>query len=234
MATSLNDAYGNLLGGGAGSGVAGSGGTAILDVEENRIGQTAPNALVSAQTKVVENRKGQTSFQVDARDISVMDEQVMFFRVQEYRRSTASWLTVAGAVNNGLPIQGPILVVPPTDVLSGTAASAMTLFGKAPSNTGCAEGAIPVIDTTVQTPLPMHIVFAKPLSSLLVRNTDAAGDLLISYGVGQPMMLIAHGEDLQSGYGHGKPAINEIFLARASGDGGCSFALDYLMVHFII
>lgn len=232
-AASLNDAYGNLAGGGVGSGVGGSGGVALLAVEENQIGRTTPNAVRSAQTRVAENRQGQTSFQIDPRDIPVMDEQMMFFRVQEYRRTTASWLTVAGVVNTGLPIQGPILIVPPMSVF-GTASGSYMVSGKAPSNTGCALGVSPVIDVTVQTPLPMHLVLGKASSAVLIRNEDSAGNLLVSYGVGMPMIRIPQGGELSSGYGHGNAAISEIFLARESGDGGCLFSIDVLNEHHLI
>ena len=231
VSATLNDAYGTLAGGGAGSGLAGSGGTMILEAENDSIAVTTPNGIRSAQMKVVENRKGQTSFQIDPRDISLMDEQVMYFRVQERRRATGDWLTVAGAVNNGLPIQGPILVVPPAIDISGQA-SAYTLYGLAPSNTGCTFGSVPFIDETLQTPLPMHIVFPRPVSSLLIRNSDTAAALLISYGPGQPMISIEHGAELVTNYGHGMPTVREIFLARPSGDGGCVFTMDVMTEHF--
>lgn len=229
-APTLNDAYGDLD---AGSGVGGSGGTAILVSEANQISQTVPNAIRSAQTKVVENRQGQTSFQVDPKDIPVMDEQITYFRVQEFRRSTNSWLTVAGAINHDAPIQGPILVVPPMSVF-GSAAGSYTLAGTAPSNTGCSAGVIPVIDTTVQTPLPMHLVLGKPASSILIRNNDTANALLVCYGPGMPMISVPKGGELVTNYGHGKPVISEILLACESGDAGCAFSIDVLTVHFII
>lgn len=232
-ASTLDDAYGDPTNGGAGCGVGGSGGAVILEALEDQIVQTVPNGVRSAQTKVAENRKGQTSFQIDPRDIPVMDEQITFFRVQEFRRSVGDWLVVAGAINNGDPIQGPILVVPPVSVF-GTPVGSYTLAGKAPSNTGCSAGAIPVIDTTVQTPPPMHIVLARPASSLLIRNEDSGASLLVSYGAGMPMLSIPHGEDLVTNYGHGKPVITEIFLARESGDGACVFSMDVMSANFII
>lgn len=230
-APSLDDAYGTLAGGGAGSGTAGAGTAALLDAEAGQIACTVPRAIVGPQTRVVENRKGQTSFQIDPQDIPVRDDVLFYARVQERRFSTGAWLTVAGAVNTGLPIEGPILVVPAPGFFS-RGVGVYTLHGTAPSNTGCALGELPFIDETVQTPLPMHIVFPRPVSSLLIRNVDAAGHLLVSYGLGMPMIEVADGEELVTNYGHGLPAITELVVCRASGDGGCVFEIDAMTEHY--
>ena len=226
-ANSVNNAYGNLTDGGAGSGVGGAGPTLLLTAEKDQIARSVRAARAGAAA-VVENRKGHTSFQVDMQDYPALgpDEHYTYVRVQERRMSTGGWLTVAGVNNNGLPILGPILIVPPRGFFSGGPAGTFTVVGTAPSNTGNVAGNPATIDETVQVPLPMHIVFPRPASAMVIRNDDAAGDLLVSYGVGMPLLTVGQGSELVPGLGHGQGTIRELFLAREAGNGGCDFSLD--------
>jgi len=227
---SLNNAYGNPVG----SGVGGIGCTDTgLVANLNGIAQTL-GASRAGCSKVPENRKGQTSFQVDPRDWATPDEAPVYVRVQERRSSTGDWLIVTGPVNNGDPILGPILLVPSV-AYTQQASVTFGLTGTAPSATLCTEGNLPVIDVTAQVPNPMHIVFPRPVSSIMIRNTDVAEDLLFSYGIGQPMIRLGAGETWGPDTGHGPSATTEMLFADGGGSVGaglgCPFALYLLTDH---
>jgi len=150
-----------------------------------------------------------------------------FFRVQERRVSTGAWLTVAGPINNGLPILGPIVPIPAA-LFYGKQSSGLGLAGTAPANTGCTLGAVPVIDETVQTPLPMHIVLPRPAARFEVTNygdsVGGTGGLLVSLD-GTPMVRVPAGETLDAGgFGHMGGLISEVFLAAEDAD-ACDFRL---------
>ena len=229
-APSLNDAYGDPTG----SGVGGSGPSEILEVALNGLAQTA-GAAKAGCSKIPENRKGQTSFQADPRDIPASDEDFMYFRVQERRKATGDWLIVTVGPDAGDPIMGPILMVPSV-AYNYQPAVTYTMWGKAPSNTGCAEGHAPAFDVTAQVPNPMHIVFPRPVSGVTVKNTDDAASLLFSYGVGQPMIRLPKGEAWTTSTGHGPSATTEMLFADDSepsvgGGSGCAFSLYLLTDH---
>jgi hypothetical protein len=228
-APTINDAYGALVG----SGLGGTGGTALLDASVNTIAQS-PSA--QARYRVEECRRGSTSFQLDIEDYVTPvvpppfgpDDDFLFVRVQE-RRRTAGWLQVpAGAVNNpNWPIKGPILVVP-SATFFGMAGAAITMQGMAPAGTGSPVGRPPVVDETVQDPLPMHLVTPRPITSVSVRNIDPTEDLLISWGLGMPMTLVTAGDSFDI---FGIPGITEIVLAALSPGGsigfaGCAFSIE--------
>lgn len=223
----LNNAYGNPVGSGVGG--VGSNDTGLI-ATLNGIARTL-GASRAGCSKVPENRKGQTSFQVDPRDWAMPDEDLLYFRVQEQRQSTGGWMVVTGPVNNGDPILGPILVAP--SVAFAQQASAMFgLLGTAPSATLCVEGRTPIFDVTAQVPNPMHIVFPLPISTIMIRNYDPVEDLLFSYGKGQPMIRVPAGEAWVPGAGHGANAVTEMLFADGGGSVGaglgCSFGLDLL------
>jgi hypothetical protein len=205
-APTLEDAYGTM----AGSGLAGSGGTVFLEVRAGGLGQTP---TVSKSWSVLENRKGHTSFQVNLEDIpgSPPDAALWYVRLQEQRGGV--WLTSPGPVNPGFPIRGPILVVPYASFY-GASASVLSLQSLAPLGTGCLAGQLPVVDMTVQTSLPLHFVLPRPAASLILRNLSAGDDLLVSFGLGMPMLTVSAGEvTVPTGGGYAQPGVREIVLA---------------------
>jgi len=224
-----NDAYGNLVG----SGVLGAGPTLLLTAPKDQIVRSVQAALAGA-AQVPEKRTGQTSFQLDPEDYMGPlgpDGEVSFYRIQERRITTGGWLAVTGINNNGDPILGPILPVPAA-AFYGKSTSALAFFGTAPSNTGCLAGHPPVIDETVQAPLPMHFVLPRPSARLEIRNLGGgsvgAADavLLVSLDRG-PMIPITAGETLDSGgFGHMAGLVTEIFLAVEDNDDGCEFFIN--------
>jgi hypothetical protein len=151
------------------------------------------------------------------------DDAILYVRMQQSSMAAGGFLAVpAGAVNNASePIRGPILVIPPV-MFWQTGRPALSLAGIAPSNTGCTAGNIPVVDETVQIPLPMHIVLPRPTSLITITNMNSAAGvtLLVSPGLGLPMVEIAYGTPVNFEGG-----IREIVLARASGAGGCAFSI---------
>jgi len=210
MADTIEDAYGTLVG----SGLAGAGGSIVLTAQSGGIAQSP--RVVRRGWRVEENRKGHTSFQFDPADggsggISFSDDMVLFARVQEQRGGT--WLTVTGPVNNGYNVRGPILFVPPATLMS-VAASVISLQANAPLATGCTAGAAPVVDLTIQTPVPLHIVFPIPAATVTLKNLSAGDDLLVSYGLGLPMMVVAAGDTtVPTGGGYTQPGVREIVVA---------------------
>jgi len=215
-AATLDEAYGDL-----GGSVGGSGATLIATAEKNTVGRSATAHRIGA-SHAVENFKGQTRFQIAVADFpTVTDEDILFFRVQEYRPALGGWVTVAGPINNGWNVQGPILVVLPPSML-GSSTTSFALQGIAPSGTLSVPGAKPSIDMSVQRPLPMHVIFHRPASAILLRNTDPTNTLLFSFGEGAPMSSLAAGQQLSPGLGSGATGLREIFLSSVEG-GGCEF-----------
>lgn len=231
LARSINASYGTV----DDSGIAGSGGLAVLDARAN--GLVVSPTIERKGLASAEVRRGQTSFMVDVDDyvapnppnlpLVAGDDDFLFARVQEKRR-TSGWAAVSGAAvkNANMPIRGPILVVP-NATFFGRASAVLSLSATAPAGSDCAAGASPVFDLTVQKPPPLHLVFPRPLGALNIRNTDAAETLLVCFGQGQPMVALAHGESITpTGGGFALPAISEIIVAMSGAGGGCSFSLD--------
>lgn len=233
VSRSLDDAYGTVVD----SGIAGSGGTMIMQAHTNQM-VLSPKIEMNGQASVAEVRRGQTSFMFDVDDYIVpagnipSDGEYLFARIQESRLALG-WAKVdaLAAKNANMPIRGSILVVPDPSFY-GHAASVFSLAGTAPAGSACAAGLPPVIDQTVQKPMPMHIVFPRPMGSLTVRNTSAADTLLVSFGLGQPMVEVAHGDSiLPTGGGYSLPGVGELIVAMKGAGGGCDFSLDGVMGH---
>ena len=230
---SLNDAYGTV----EDSGLSGTGGTAILETRVNGLA-ASPSIVRRGAHTVAEVRRGQTSFMFDPDDYSdplpgplpsdvPSDDEYMCVRVQE-RRQTTGWAAVAaGATKNAdMPFRGPILVVP-DPFFFGRAASVMSLAGTAPAGSDCAVGVPPIFDPTGQKPMPMHIVFPRPMGSLTIRNMSASESLLVCFGWGQPMVEVVKGDSiLPTGGGYSLPGVTELIIAMNGAGGGCSFHLD--------
>ena len=215
VAPTLEDAYGTL----AASGLAGTGGTMLMEVRAGGIEQT--RGVVRRGLKVEECRRGSTSFQVDPADIAgCHDDQFFYARLQEQR--AGAWMRVpAGAPLNGnYPLRGPILIVPNPQFLFASA-SVLSMQSLAPLATGCAGGQLPVVDQTVQTPLPLHIVLPRPAATVEIRNISAAGDpLLVSFGLEMPMMELDAGDSsIPTGGGYAQPGVREIVVAAGPGAG---------------
>lgn len=233
VSRSLDDAYGTV----EDSGLSGSGGTMIMEAHTNRMA-ISPRIEQNGQASVAEVRRGQTSFMFDVDDYIVpagnvpSDGEYLFARIQE-KRLALGWAAVdAGAPkNSSMPIRGSILVVPDPSFY-GHAASVFSLAGTAPAGSDCAAGSPPVIDQTVQKPMPMHIIFTRPMGSLTVRNTDGASTLLVSFGLGQPMVEVAAGSSiLPTGGGFSLPGVGEMVVAMKGPGAGCAFSLDGVMGH---
>ena len=220
-ARTLDDAYGNLVG----SGVGGAGCSQLMEGDVGTIIQTPS---VSARWRVEESRRGNTSFQFDVRDFALApgsigsDDEYLFVRVQEMRKTTNAWFQVAAGPNAGWDIQGPILLIPTAKYFFGMGGAAVIVEGTAPAGTLCTFGHIPNLDETVTVPLPMHIIFPRPLTSVQIRNLDLANNLLVSFGLGMPMTRIVQaGSDIAI---FGAPGVTEIVLA---GEGGpCEFSVE--------
>lgn len=225
---SLDDAYGTVVD----SGVAGTGGTMIMEAQVNRMA-LSPKIVMNGQASVAEVRRGQTSFMFDVDDYIVpagnipSDGEYLFARAQE-NRLTLGWAAVdALAIKNAnMPIRGSILVVPNANFY-GHAASVIAVAGTAPAGSDCLAGIPPVIDQTVQKPMPMHIVFPRPLAVLTIRNIDPASSLLVSFGLGQPMIEVPFGQSISpTGGGYSLPGVSEVVVAMLGAGAGCPFNMD--------
>ena len=221
--TNLDDAYGTL----ATSGIAGTGGTAFAEATR---GTSFVSRTLDRTQLVEESHRGMTRYYFNPEDFvnpalpSPMpaDDAILFVRLQQSSLAAGGFLSVpvAAPINPSEPIRGPILVIPPV-MFWQTGVPALSLAGLAPSNTGCVVGQIPVVDQTVQTPLPLHIVLPRPARLITISNTGGAGvTLLASSGLGMPMVQIDSGNPLNFEGG-----IREIVLARAAGGAGCSFSI---------
>lgn len=231
-AKTLNDAYGTVVD----SGLTGTGGTALLTATANTMAQS--NRIVRRGATVAEVRRGQTSFQFDIDDFITPavpppfgpDDDMMFLRIQEQR--AGAWLAVpAGAVKNAnYPIRGPILVLPNASFYGSMSAS-LAVYGTAPKASDCVAGAAPVFDPTVQKPLPLHLVFPRPATSLIVRNLSGSKTMLVAFGLGQPMITVAaNGEIASSGGGWPPCDVRELILATAD-DTAPNFFASAVVTH---
>ncbi len=207
VSPSLEDAYGTL----ATSGLAGTGGTAVLETYAGGAGQT--QSVTKRGWRVEESRRGQTSFRVDPEDVGISDEVFFFVRVQEQRAGIWMAVPALAPLNASYPIRGPILVVP-TAAFHASSAGVITLQVLAPLGTGCVGGMNPFWDSTVQVPLPLHIVLPKPANTVIVKNGSAGEAALVSYGMGMPMRTLDAGESsIPTGGGYSQPGVREIVIA---------------------
>lgn len=218
----VDDAYGNL----AGSGVGGAGPSEMLTVFRDRMAQSI--SVIRRGWRVEESRRGQSSFQFDPDDFLDPtltapfngDAYPMFVRVQEYRGG--QWLAVPLGVplNPGTPILGPILLVPPVDFYGRMGTAVITLQGIAPAGTGCTPGAFPVIDATLQTPLPMHILLPK-VSSFKLTALAAGNNLLFASNLHDSMIQVNPDAPLQ--FDDSLHGLSELVLAAEGAAASFSF-----------
>lgn len=80
---------------------------------------------------------------------------------------------------------GPILIVPPPAFFV-TPRPSLTIVGSAPN--------VAVLATGLPPPGAMHIVLPRFSDNVRVRNTDAADELLIAFGTGQPEITVPLGQ----------------------------------------
>lgn len=233
-ARTLNDAYGNLFD----SNVSGSGPVLMMTAQAGRINQSQA-IIKNGKGCVDENRKGLTTFQYDITDFVNplaspppfgTDEETVYVRLQEYRL-TAGWLAVPGTAthNANTPMLGPILLVPSALNYNSGRSFMSTMTGTAPSNTGSVAGSPPNFDETMQAPLPMHIVFSRPVDNLkIINNSDNEDtELLVSFGVGAQMIAIPGNAANNSfmSFETSQGGVSEIILASSDTNAGCPFTL---------
>jgi len=217
-AVSLNDAYGNLNA----SGVGGAGTVALMDVPVGQVGQTA-YLNQTGRARVEESTRGHTRFKFAFRDLVYSPDAYLFVRVQENRIASGGWLICAGPVNLNWPIQGPITVIPPASWFGTGPIRHISLQGLAPGGTGFTAGVNPVLDMSVQLPLPMHIWLPAPITTGFINNLEpAAGgdDLLYASSLGAPMTMIPAGGQIQM------EGIGRQIVLAAVGAGAAAFRID--------
>ena len=225
-AKSVDDAYGNLTGSGVGT----VDPTLMMTTMKDTIGQSP--SIISRRVQCEENRRGQTSFQFDMDDFVAPavpppfrgDDFPVYVRLQEYRAGV--WTSVVGPVNNGHPILGPILVVPPVNFYGQSISGTLNIAGTAPVGTGCTQGEPPLVDLSVQTPTPMHIVLPKTCTNILITPQTAGKAILVSFGLHDPMIEIQNSYPFTMDSSRG---IHEIILA-ANTD-AAPFTIHAVMAH---
>ena len=207
-ADSIENAYGTL----ATSGLAGSGGVNTLTTDVGTIGQSP--RIIRRGCGAAECRRGSTSFQYALEDIGMSDDLLTYVRIQEERGGVWTAVPAGAPLNANYPICGPIMVIPQAYFFASSA-NVLSLQANAPLLTGCVAGIPPVFDNSVQTPLPLHLLMPRPGATIEIRNLSSTGDtLLVSFGLGQPMMEIADGEaSIPTGGGYSQPGVREIVLA---------------------
>lgn len=222
VATNIEDAYGDLQG----SGLNGSGGTVLLEAPVTHVGAVAQTARVEARKWVVEeSRRGTTSFQFAAADVPALDDQFLFVRLQEQR----NWVwqeSPADAPTNPLkPLLGPICVLPPISYYT-TPGAVFNLPATAPTGTGCKAGELPVLDDTLDDVPPLHLSLPRPAVVTSIVNTSNSEGLLVSLGLGIPMIEIAAGERYTlTQQGAAGIAVKDVVLASATAQ-VCPFVID--------
>lgn len=192
VSKTLNDAYGNP----DGSGVGGDGPIQILTATA---GETfrSPSVIRAGQGRVGDSRRGTTRILFDLDDYSgniatevPSDDEVTYLRIQEKDKALGDFFSVAAGLDNeGDPILGPILIVPPVSYYA-TSRPMWAFDGLAPVGTGCEAGEVPAINVDGSSPNPMFIALPRASSSGKLLNRSEAGNLLISFGVGQSMVVV--------------------------------------------
>jgi len=220
---SLNDAYGNPAAtGGGNSGVAGAGAVAFTTVDR---GMTRRSATIRRRGLGIldENRRGMSRVVYDPSDFVGAafspDEEFVYIRVQEWDPFAGQFREVLGVTNNTDPVLGPIYILPRSGFFNARFPT-MMLAGLAPANTGATEGALPPLHVDGQNPSAMHFVLPRAADDLRIRNTHATQDMLIAFGLGQPMARIPAGEEYPIFDG----SVKHILVASTDNGGGGAVA----------
>jgi Kef-type K+ transport system membrane component KefB len=144
------------------------------------------------------------------------DDELLFVRVQEFATTVGGWRTVLGVDDNGVPILGPIVVVP-TAALFSRPRAPLSLTGNAPANTLAAAGGIVPLHEDSQTPNPMHIILPRP-ATIKLRNLGSVG-LLFAFGLEHPLETLSAGSEKEVVGG-----VKELLLASADNSGVAAVA----------
>lgn len=225
VAPTINDAYGNP----AASGVGGAGATALFQVPKDGLFRSE-RIRRRGLALIPENRRGTTHAVFDFDDYAVAgasltlspNEQYNYIRVQE-NRVGPGLLNFAG--NPADPVLGPLYMVPPVEAY-GMSGPSFTTTGTAPSATGCLAGSPPRFseDLTVAGPRPLVLVMPVPLREFTLANTDGVKNLLVATGLGQPMMTVPAGTEMQLFATNTK-----MFVLACPDAGGCPFSLHGIL-----
>lgn len=207
VASSLNDAYGNV------AGVGGAGTAALFDVAR---GQFYRSRSIRERGLGVlgECNRGITQAIYDPMDffnpptttVVPHDRQIAFLRVQT--------MPVGGAFPAGVANQGPILILQSPEY-AVVPRPALTLSGTAPTVATAAAGSIPP-DGCMEFRVPMYG------DSLIFINHDAASPILLSTGRDIPFMQIdpetqiSHTSGMKDTYVIAAPAGNPDFSIMIS------------------
>lgn len=117
------------------------------------------------------------------------DQEVVFLAVQEVLRTGPR--EVLGVTNNGEPILGPILVIPPVNFFH-TLDPVLTLSLNVPSTTNAIEGQTPsyLTDTSQQDYAPpLAVVFPRMSNAVYLYNTHASEPFYYSFDWGLPYTI---------------------------------------------
>jgi hypothetical protein len=183
-ATSLDAAYNTYLP----SLIVATGLTARLECPVTKVGAIAQSPTIQQRGwTVAETRRGHTSFQFAPSDFAAVDEQLLYLRVQEQRGG--AWMAVPAGINAGAPILGPITVLPPITFF-GNPGMLLALSGSAPAGTGATAGAPPPVDFTFGVAPSMYVALPRPASVFAIRNLSASDAILVSLGLGLPMVRV--------------------------------------------
>jgi hypothetical protein len=75
----------------------------------------------------------------------------------------------------------------------------------------------------------MHIVLPRPAATLTITNQHSADDLLVSFGLDQPMFAIPAGmSSIPTGGGYSLAGVREIVLASATA-AACPFSIEMVI-----
>jgi hypothetical protein len=191
----LEGVYGNPAATGGGtSGVGGAGPTPFVDINQN--GWWRSGSLIQRRLGFMGgSTRNQAHIMYDPIDLQTTapavfggDEEWLFVRTQEFRPSLAAWNVVKGVTNNGDPIMGPIVCIPPRAWLYSGRDPVFQFSGTAPANAQCAAGSNPSLDLDLQNPNPLHLIL--PRRAARVEITAGGQALLYSTGLYEPMVAL--------------------------------------------
>lgn len=127
-----------------------------------------------------------------------LGDSMCFLSIQEVRRTTGP-VEVQGVVNNGDPILGPILIIPPS-ITFGSQSSIISVSGTAPVVSNVESGVTPnsILDFDQQTSAPpMAIIFPLATSNTLdLSNLDVSEELYYAFDWGDTFKPLGYEETL--------------------------------------
>ena len=141
-----------------------------------------------------------------------LGDSMCFLRIQEVRHTTGA-LTVQGGANDGDPIMGPILVIPPSHTF-GMAEPVISVSSLAPV-TNAVEGSTPssLLEFHQATSAPpLAIVFPLTTTNFEIENSDVAESLYYAFDWGDPFKTLGYEDKISFGGANFK----QIILASSS------------------